>query len=361
MVKPSSFISKLDPYKITAQDVWAASSPSNILKLDWNESPFDFEIYRKQLRKIIDGRGIISWYPDYLALELTSELSRFVNINSNSLLTFPGSDVALETLCRCYLEYEDRVLVISPTYENFFVFVLQTGAQIDNLHVKSPIELTFDLIDEKLNMSGHTKAVYLTRPNNPYGYLLDSSVVKRLALKYPSTMFIVDEAYIEFSNKESCAPLVAELSNIVVSRTFSKAFGLAGLRLGYLCANLDVINNVNKIRNGKNLSMISQKLGLFALRNIDKINDWILSVRKGRELFENWCKTEGVEYYPSHGNFVLFKSNRPAKLCSELKALGIYIRNRDSLVPGYVRLTIGSDKHVGHVINSLRTLHELVF
>ena len=361
MVEPSRFVSKLDPYKITPQDVWSANAPKNLLKLDWNESPFDFEIYRKQIRKIIDGRGIISWYPDYLALELTSELSSFININSNFILTFPGSDVGLETLCRSYLEPEDRVLVVSPTYENFYVFALQTGAQIDNFEIKPPFNLTFDLLDNRLKNSCSIKAVYLTRPNNPFGYLIDSSLVEKIASKYPSTMFIVDEAYIEFSDKKSCAVLVTKLSNIVVSRTFSKAFGLAGIRLGYLCADLDVINNVNKIRNGKNLSMISQKLGLFALRNIDKINEWISSVRKGRKCFENWCKTEGIEYYPSHGNFVLFKASRPSKLCSELKALGIYIRNRDSVVPGYVRLTIGSEKHVNRIINSLKILRELIF
>ena len=122
MVKPSKFIENIEPYKITPQDVWSDSAPSDILKLDWNEAPVDFSFYREEIHRISQETGIIAWYPDYLALDLTDALESFVGIDGNHILTFPGSDVGLETLCRAYLQPNDVVVAICPTYENFFVY-----------------------------------------------------------------------------------------------------------------------------------------------------------------------------------------------------------------------------------------------
>lgn len=353
MVKPSRFIKELAPYKITPQDVWSASAPDELLKLDWNESPIDFDFYRDELRRIANDRGMVAWYPDYLALELTDELSRFVGIDSNLILAFPGSDVGLETLCRAYLEPDDQVLVLCPTYENFFVYVLQTGASLHKLQIEPPFVIDVEAITKHIEKLGPAKAVYIARPNNPIGYMVDSSTIELLATMFSDTMVIIDEAYIEFADGASCALLVETLPNVVVARTFSKAFGMAGMRLGYLCASLDVVNTVNKIRNGKNVSMLSQRLGLNALRNFDRISEWIDTVKDSRRRFSDWCGRNGVKYYTSEGNFVLLLARRPNEVCSCLKAEGIYVRNRNSILPGAIRVTIGSTEHVQRLIDSL--------
>jgi len=358
MVKPSRFVSELEPYKITPQDVWSAGAPEDLLKLDWNESPLDFDLYRDELRRIANERGMVAWYPDYLALELTDELSRFTGVDPNLILTFPGSDVGLETLCRAYLEPGDTVLALTPTYENFFVYVLQTGAKLDKMDIAPPFAPDVAAIAARIEALGPAKAAYIARPNNPCGYMVSRDAIETLAARFPDTMIIVDEAYIEFADDPSCASLVERLPNIVVARTFSKAFGMAGLRLGYFCASLEVVNTVNKIRNGKNISMFAQRLGLHALRNYGRIAAWIADVKSSRARFGEWCRQNNLTCYPSHGNFVLFKVGRPNEVGSAQKDEGIYVRNRNAMLPGCVRATMGSREHVERLIASLNRMRE---
>jgi histidinol-phosphate aminotransferase len=358
MVKPCRFVEELDPYKITPQDVWSESAADDILKLDWNEAPHDLDFYREELHRIVDERGIIAWYSDYLALELTDSLSIFLGIDSNLILTFPGSDVGLETICRAYLEVGDTAVALCPTYENFFVYALQTGARLEKIDLPLPFRFDPEIFLEQMAACAPVKLVYLVCPNNPCGYVIPCEILELLARKFPSTMFIVDEAYIEFAECPSSVQLVATLDNIVVVRTFSKAFGMAGLRLGYLCASLEVINTINKIRNGKNISMLSQRLGLHALRNLSQIQTWISQVKHSRDRFCAWCINNGVRHYPSEGNFVLFEARRPNELCSHLKSMNIYIRNRNVIIPNCVRASMGSILEVDRLIKALGTAHE---
>jgi histidinol-phosphate aminotransferase len=295
-----------------------------------------------------------------LALQLTDALAKYVNIDGNCILTFPGSDTGLETLCRAYLEPGDTVVALCPTYENLFVYVAQTGAQLIKLNLPPPFTIDFKTIENTIVEIGVVKALYLVSPNNPCGYVIPTECIKSLAERFPDTMIIVDEAYVEFADIPSTATLVESFPNIVVFRTFSKGFGLAGLRLGYMCASLPVINTVNKIRNGKNITMIAQRLGMHALRNIGNINAWIDEVKRSRNYFESWCIANNILHYPSQGNFVLIEVRSPNELCSRLKAQGIYVRSRHAMLPGCVRVTIGSKKDVDRLISAIDSMRELL-
>lgn len=357
MIKPSKFIEKLEPYKITPQDVWSDEAPNDLLKIDWNEAPELLSLYKSELKRVIQKRGITEWYPDYLSLKLNDAISKYIGINENNILTFPGSDVGLETLCRTYLNPEDEALAITPTYENFFVYVKQTGSNLKEFRLEKPFKLDFKKLRRAIEKSEKIKLIYIVNPNNPCGYILSNNDIVDLARQFPSKMFIVDEAYMEFSKTKSCALME---DNIVTFRTFSKGFGIAGLRLGYMCASSSIINNVNKIRNGKNVSMLAQYMGIYALNNIDKVNKWFNEVIESREYFCNWCKKNNITYYESHGNFVLFEVKNPSKIDSKLKSLGIYIRNRDSIIKGCVRVTIGSRKNAKTLINALEAMKGLL-
>ena len=116
MVKPARYISEIEPYKITPQDVWAPISSGDIMQLDWNESPIDLSFYVNEIARISKNRGMIAWYPDYKSIELNQEISKYVCIDKDNILTFPGSDVSLELICRAYLESGDRVVAVCPTY-----------------------------------------------------------------------------------------------------------------------------------------------------------------------------------------------------------------------------------------------------
>ena len=360
MIRPTRFIELLEPYSITAQDVWSNIAPTNLLKVDWNEAPVELSFYQQELKRIASDHGMIAWYPDCLALNLTDALSAFVKVSSNNILTFPGSDVGLETLCRTYLNPEDVVVVLCPTYENFFVYVTQTGAELRQFQLDEPFEIDEHKIISDLGSIANVKIFYLATPNNPCGYTVSLKFIRVLAEQFPQTIFVVDEAYIEFSDSDSAAQLVTQFANIVVLRTFSKAFGMAGLRLGYMCAPLEIINNVNKIRNGKNITMIAQKLGLCALENFSLVDEWIQKVIISRRKFQEWCTANNINFYPSQGNFVLFKVRKPNELCSELKAQGIFVRNRGSIIPGCVRVTIGDENQLARLISALEKTRNLL-
>ena len=208
MVKLSKFISDLDEYIITPQDVWSCNAPKDLLKLDWNESPCDFDYYQKEAQKIVNLPGVLSWYPDCLALELNNELSNYLDLDGHLILTFPGSDVGLESICRAYLEPDENVVVVSPTYENFYVYVIQNGANLHKCQLDPPFSLSYEYLSSKIKSIGSVKIVYITRPNNPCGYLVDLELIEDIAKKFPDTLFIIDEAYIEFTDEKSCVILI---------------------------------------------------------------------------------------------------------------------------------------------------------
>ena len=353
MVKPAAHIDRIKPYKITSQDVWSNFAPDELLKLDWNEAPNNFPFYAKALRELANKRGMTSWYPDFLAIKLTAKLAKFINVPVANILTFPGSDVALETICRAYLDSGDSVSILCPTYENFFVFAAQTGAELSFVTLEPPFEVNWKLLETELLINRSPKAVYLVNPNNPTGIILDREKLRKLIHSYPSTLFIIDEAYIEFTDEQSLCMIVQESENVAVTRTFSKCFGLAGVRLGYMVASQSIIQTINKIRNGKNVTMIAQCLGIAALDNLKYFNDWTTEVRAAKQIFEGWCAENEILYFPSHGNFVMFSVNNAADICSKLRSYGVYVRDRRSVVPGGIRATIGSKKDTQLLINAL--------
>lgn len=353
MVKPAAHIDLIEPYKITSQDVWSEFAPDELLKLDWNEAPSNFPFYSRALRDIANKRGMTSWYPDSLATKLGSKLAEFINVPVANILTFPGSDVALENVCRAYLSVGDVVSILCPTYENFFVFAAQTGAELSFVTLEQPFDLDWEWLETELLIKRSPKAVYLVNPNNPTGIILHREKLIELISSYPSTLFIIDEAYIEFSVEQSLCSIVQETKNLVVTRTFSKCFGLAGVRLGYMVASLSIIQTINKIRNGKNVTMIAQNLGIVALDNLKYFNTWVNEVRSAKAIFESWCVQHGIKYFPSHGNFVLFCVNNVADVCSKLRADGVYVRDRDRILSGAIRVTVGSKQDIKLLINAL--------
>ena len=159
--------------------------------------------------------------------------------------------MGLETLCRAFLDDRDSASCLYPTYENFFIFVLQTGASLKKIEIDKPLIPDENKILNHLCSNENLKLVYLVNPNNPCGYLLSEEFIRELCKRLPDSIIVVDEAYIEFSDHKSSVTLINEFENLVVFRTFSKAFGMAGLRLGYMCASDEIINAVSKNKKRK--------------------------------------------------------------------------------------------------------------
>tara|TARA_B100000963_G_C22635725_1_gene677507 strand:+ start:482 stop:1567 length:1086 start_codon:yes stop_codon:yes gene_type:complete len=348
MVKESKRVSALEPYKITPQDVWVSDS-SKIIKSDWNEAPFTLSVYDEVIKESIAHKGLVAWYPDYNATELVKSISAYTGCKMDQILAYGGSDAALCDITNCFLDDGEKVILVSPTYDNFRVYVAQNGGESLDFPLNQDGNLNVEKLREFIKKVD-PKIVYIVNPNNPYGTVTDPSSIKTLLEEFDKTLFIIDEAYIDFVLSYSSAKFIAKYKNIIVSRTFSKGFGIAGLRIGYVLAQESIIKILSKIRKGKDITMLGQKCAVHALKNISHIQNWLREIENSKEKFYKFFEKYGIRFYKSYANFILFETADSTRLSNYLKSEHIYVRNRDSILKNHIRITVSSNKLADKII-----------
>jgi len=349
------FISEIEPYKVRSE-INPLINHNRILKLDWNESTV------QPSQKIIDevlsfiSKGNLNLYPKIVNPELMLALSEYCNISKDMIEIFNGADSACESICRTFLEVDDEVIILQPTYDNFRIAAVSTGAKIKNVLLNDPFNPTTD--DIFSNITEKTKVIYLVNPNNPTGYYLKSEKIQSILENFKGIL-IVDEAYYEF-NKQSVSDLLSNYNNLIILRSFSKAFGLAGVRLGYLLANEKIINFINLTRNSKSVNIIAQVAGLAALKNIDYMHKYTEDIAESKIFIENECRNNSYNFEMTPANFFLLKVDDPDHFVNELKKIDIFIRNRSSMhgLKGYVRITIGTKCEMKILFDSIKVYFE---
>jgi histidinol-phosphate aminotransferase len=312
------------------------------LKLDWNESSIP------PSPKVIDAvvaflgnSHHLNWYPDLGARKLKAALSTYTGLDQECLLVTNGSDDALDLLCRTYLDATDDVLVAAPTYGHFLVFARARGVEPRLVTAATPFEVPTAALAAEV--TPRTKLVYLASPNNPTGVLTPPEDVAGLCSRFPGTLFLVDEAYHEFCGV-TCAPLVREFRNLVVTRTFSKCFGIAGLRVGYLMADSAVHASLCKLYNPKSVNVLGQVGALAALSDTAFREGYIREVREAREWLAAELAARGARVRSTAANFVLVRVARPRDLVASLEKVGVFVRDRSHIkgFDGFVRITVGT-------------------
>ena len=311
---------------------------------DWNESEFPptnkvFEVMKSFYR--------YERYPDITAKLLKSKLSDYVSLPVDFIEVYNGSDDALKDIITVFVDRETHVLSYQPSYTQVNTFITTNTENYMKVNIKNPLgehEYEFDYCKV-------ANVVYLVNPNNPTGKLLAVDEIEKLLKTYPDTLFIVDEAYYEFA-KQSCSHLVVSHKNLIVTRTFSKAFGLASVRLGYCMAHPDTLLHLRKIRNGKAVNSLAQLCGVAALDDLDYLDSRIDEMNDAKKFFVDNLPHE---YYAvdSQTNFVLLKTPDSKKLLNKMKDNKILIRDRSSFdnLENCVRITIGSKKQIIRVLD----------
>ena len=204
-------------------------------------------------------------------------------------------------------------------------------------------------LEETIKETKNLKVVYISNPNNPIGYVYD---IKPLVKKYPEIFFIVDEAYYEFSKQYSMFDSAFRYPNVIVTRTFSKALGLASIRLGYLTSNSYIVSKLSKIKNFKEVNQIAQIAGKVVLDNIHLVESGIERMKIIKQGFLRTIK--GVRVYDSHSNFVLIEHPLVSDIISDLKKNNILVRDRSDYINNTMRITIGQPedmKTIAEIIN----------
>ena len=278
------------------------SQNDDTVKLDWNECNIPFnEDYLNHLRRSILTVNL-SEYPNINNKNLINELSNYCGIDGKNIQIFNGSDSALHYIFATFLNPETKVLIYYPTYTQVESYIQLYS---NNLNYSYITDL-FGNHEYDFNDIENNDLIYITNPNNPTGKIIEPSEIEKLIIKYPNKLFIIDEAYFEFSNK-TCVNMVKNYNNLIVTRTFSKAFSLASIRLGYVCTNIKNIDEINKIRNTKEVNSFAQSLGLTALKNINYVKDRISIINNNKEFFIDELKKLNIEFIDSMSNFVSFE------------------------------------------------------
>ncbi|SFP62597.1 histidinol-phosphate transaminase [Caldicoprobacter faecalis] len=341
----------LKPYKVR-------SVPYKI-KLDANESPYDLpEAIRQQLVKELMEGCQFNRYPDSDATALRQAISRYCGVSPDEVMVGAGSDELIRVIISAFVGKGDGVLCPSPSFTMYGIFTHIAGG----IPVEVPLDDNFDY-----DVSAFYKAieqykprvVFICSPNNPTGNVIDKDELMKL-IKAFNGVVVVDEAYGEFCG-DSIADQIVNYPNALVLKTFSKAFGLAGLRVGYLIGNRKLVEQVYAVKPPYNLNSFSQKAAQLVLENIDLFRSRIASMIHERErLYDKLRGVKGIEVYPSKANFLLIKVPDAEMVYKKLIGEGILVRNfpNDPRLKNYLRITVGTRQDNDAFVETLKRILE---
>jgi histidinol-phosphate aminotransferase len=295
-------------------------------------------------------------YPDPLQMRLKTQLARLKNVKTEQIFLGNGSDEAIDLLFRAFCEpQKDNVILLPPTYGMYAVQGNIQGTEIRYAALDSDFKPDYPSVFNQIN--NHTKIIFLCSPNNPTGNSLPTNFIEKLLLNFRG-LVVVDEAYIDFSDKKSWTHYLDKYQNLVVLQTLSKAWGLAGLRIGMAIANYQIINVLNKIKYHYNLNDATIDLALKAIQKVDKFNENLAILKaENKRLAANLLNLKTVEkVFPSDANFLLIKVKNANETYQFLAKNGIVVRNRNNEkhCENCLRITVGTPIENDKLIETLK-------
>ena len=335
LVRPN--IRKLVPYSSARSEFKGKAE----VFLDANENPFETGLNR---------------YPDPLQWKLKAAISQLKAVPAEQIFLGNGSDEAIDLVVRIFCEpRQDHILILPPTYGMY-----QVSADIADVGIRS-VSLTPDFqpdVDAILRAADeYSKILFICSPNNPTGNDVELERIRSLCAQFRGIV-VVDEAYIDFSNQASCTSLLPEFPNLIVLQTFSKAWGMAGIRLGMAFASTEIIQLFNKVKPPYNINQLTQQIALEALETSQDDYQQLLStlLNERERLIKGLGELKFVEkIFPSDANFILVKMDDPNGTYQYLVEEGIIVRNRNSvhLCAGSLRITVGRPEENDALLTAL--------
>lgn len=332
-------IRELKPYS-SARDEFTGEA---LVYLDANENPYNHPFNR---------------YPDPLQRGLKKLVSNIKNISETRIFIGNGSDEPIDLLIRSFCEPgKDNLITIDPTYGMY-----QVAADINNIEVrKSGLSDEFQLNTVNLLslIDGNTKLIFLCSPNNPTGNCLSAHSILEIVNQF-NGLVILDEAYIDFAPGKSLLPVLPDHPNLVILQTFSKAWGMAGIRMGMAFAGTEIIEVLNKIKYPYNINILSQNKAVELLLEKNDKENWVKKILSERSRMVNDLLKFPfvIKIYPSDANFLLVKMNDARGIYNFLIERGIVVRDRSKvkLCEGCLRITIGSPDENNALLKVLNDL-----
>jgi len=323
------------------------------LRLDFNENPLGCSpAVRRALRELSVAE--VSMYPEQESVR--SKLAGFIGAHREELLLTNGTDEALKLLVDTFIDPGSGVLIVEPTFAMYRFYSELAGARVQALRYDDALQ--YPMKDALAALHKAPRLFFLANPDSPTGNLLSPRELMTILKASKRTMVVVDEAYFEFSGM-TVLPWIRRHSNLIVTRTFSKAAGLAGLRIGCIFADREIAAQIRKAQSPYPVNVAALAAALAAMRDRGFIARTLRETRLGRRALEQGLKRLGVRFFPSAGNFILVDFGKRAKeIVSALNRGGILLRNRSSDFggKGYVRITLGTLSQTRHLLRRLEEI-----
>jgi histidinol-phosphate aminotransferase len=352
MIRPRKAVERLQKYRPPLE------GRAGKIRLDFNENTIGCapEVVR-ELRRALNSE-LLTCYPEYDESRRT--LARYFQVAPEEMLLTNGTDDAIKMICDAFVDPGDVLLVPVPTFPVYEFFHNVAGGKISRIRYDEKFRLPVEKLVAELNRK--TRWLPLANPNNPTGTEILKSDLRTILEAAPYTLVLVDEAYFDFSG-ETVLPWIRKYRNLVVTRTFSKAFGLAALRMGYIFANPELAEVIHRAQNPFAVNSLALMCACVAIRHDDYVRKYAEEVRANRAEFCRWLDSREIPYVPSSANFVLTRVGGQAPLVAQrLRAEGILVRDwsYDPHLIGYLRFTIGSTAQTQRLMEELDRMAHLI-
>lgn len=321
------------------------NAADGLIFLDANENPYENGINR---------------YPDPQQRKLKVKLSEIKDIPANQILLGNGSDEILDLIFRAFCEPKtDNIILLPPTYGMYKVLANVNDIIVQEVNLNENFQPNVEKILRKVNRN--TKLIFLCSPNNPTSNSFNKNLIETLLQNFHG-LVVLDEAYIDFSEEQSFLFSLEKYPNLIITQTFSKAYGMAGIRLGICYASKEIIDILNKIKPPYNVNELTQERALKGLENIPKIKNQVsLLINERATLMK---KMENIHFinriYPSDANFILAKVDDANLRYNQLIELGIVVRNRskEPLCENCLRFTVGTETENSSLFNAMKQIEK---
>lgn len=339
-------IRELQPYSSARLEY---TGKEGAIFLDANENPFGSPLQEQYNR-----------YPDPLQRQMKFQLSQIKDVPEENIFVGNGSDEVIDLAYRIFCNpSEDNVIICPPTYGMYEVSAHINDTGVKKVNLTTGFQLDLEGIRDAI--TAQTKIIFICSPNNPTGNNMSHGDIRTLLNIFPGIVMI-DEAYIDYSEEETFTSKLSEYPNLVVMQTLSKAWGLAGLRLGICYASRSIIELFNKVKPPYNINGSSQLLAIQALENSDQVNDWVKETVSQRKLLETALIRYPfvLEVYQSAANFILLKVRDANLLYQFLSGKGIIVRNRtkEILCNNCLRITVGTTEQNDIILKAFHTYEQ---
>lgn len=346
-ISPRKAVLKMAPYSPPS------AGRAGKLRLDFNEntvgcSPRVIEFLTSKLCE-----DQLSIYPEYTRVK--PALAAFFKVTPDELLLTNGTDEAIQVLVNTYIDDNDEVIILRPSYAMYRFYAEVAGARIKEIDY-IPGTLAFPLAQLLDSITPATRAVLISNPNNPTGTATGVSELKQILARAQQAAVLIDEAYYEFCGITGL-PLIRNYPNLFVSRTFSKVYGMAAMRIGCLFSQAANVQYLHKAQSPYSVNMLAALAAEAAVQDTEFVGNYVLEALRAREILRAGLEKLGIRQAPSSANFILgYFGDRAIEVRDALRDKAILVRDRSYEIPGGVRITAGTREQAQAVLDELKRI-----